>query len=86
MGAVVVLLEWLAAGGFDTTINGGDVVARRMWVVVGQSVEFGETSLRWWLLVEEATSQLLSAKFVVSAFLRLQMVCRVRFFKTTNVL
>ena len=57
MGAVVVLLGRLAAGGFDTTSNGGDVVARRMWVVVGRSVEFAATSLRWWLLVEEATSQ-----------------------------
>ena len=54
---VVVLLGRLAAGGFDTTLNGGDVVARRMWVVVGRSVEFVATSLRWWLLVEEATSQ-----------------------------
>ena len=56
MGAVVVLLGWLAAGGFDTTLNGGNVVARQMWVVVGRSVEFVATSW-WWLLVEEATSQ-----------------------------
>ena len=40
MGAVVVLPGRLASGGFDTTLNGGDVVARRMWVVVGRSVEF----------------------------------------------
>ena len=57
MGAVVVLLGRLAAGGFDTTLNGGYVVARWMWVVVGRSVEFVATSLRWWLLVEEAPSQ-----------------------------
>ena len=37
---VVVLLGRLAAGGFDTTLNGGDVVARRMWVVIGRSIEF----------------------------------------------
>ena len=40
MGAVVVLLGRLASGGFETTLNGGDVVARRMWIVIGQSVEF----------------------------------------------
>ena len=57
MGAVVVLLGWLAAGGFDMTLNGGYVVARWMLVVVGRSVDFVATSLRWWLLVEEATSQ-----------------------------
>ena len=40
MGAVVVLLGWLASGGFEMTLNGGDMVARWMWVVVGQSIEF----------------------------------------------
>ena len=37
---VVVLHGWLALGGFETTLNGGDVVGRQMWVVVGRSVEF----------------------------------------------
>ena len=40
MGAVVVLLGRLASGGLETTLNGGDVVARRMWVVIGQSIVF----------------------------------------------
>ena len=57
MGVVVVLLGQLAVGGFETTLNGGNMVARQMWVVVGRSVEFVAMSLRWWLLVEEVTSQ-----------------------------
>ena len=40
VGALVVLLGQLASGGFKMTLNGGDVVARWMWVVIGRSVEF----------------------------------------------
>ena len=39
-GGIVVVLGWLALGGFDTTLNGGDVVARWMWVVIGWCVKF----------------------------------------------
>ena len=45
----------VCGGGTSVTFHGGDVVAGRMWVGFGQCVEVVVGA--WWLLVEEAMSQ-----------------------------
>ena len=45
----------VCGGGTCVTFHGGDVVAGRMWVGFGQCVEVVVGA--WWLLVEEAMSQ-----------------------------